>query len=220
MRECYLYNKCNHADCDTFCMRKYKMDILFDKALVSEKQRTPIPLYIDADNSDLEAFEKLNTIAKNVVQFINDGENLYIHSQICGNGKTSWALRIMQCYVDKIWAKSALTCRVLFIHVPKFLLALKDDISSKSDYVKHIKENVSQCDLVVWDEVGVKSLTPFEHEHILNLVNMRIELGKSNIYTSNLSNEELHNAIGDRLYSRIVNNSHEIELKGSDKRVL
>lgn len=217
---CYLYDRCNHTDCDTFCMRKYKMDFLYEQSLLTEKQREKISLYIDNDGSDLEAFENLKSIQDNILDFVNKGDNLYIHSHICGNGKTSWAIRLLQVYLDKIWVKSPLVCRVLFIHVPKFLLALKDDISVKSEYIKQIKDNVLDADLVVWDEVGVKSLTNFEHENILNLINARINSGKSNIYTSNLSNEELHVAVGDRLYSRIVNYSLEIELKGADKRKL
>ena len=109
---------------------------------------------------------------------------------------------------------------MLFINVPRFLLSLKDNISEKSDYVQHIKENVLTCDLVIWDEIGTKSLSTFEHENVLNLVNARIDSGKSNIYTSNLTNDELHTAVGDRLYSRIVELSSDIELVGSDKRGL
>ena len=76
------------------------------------------------------------------------------------------------------------------------------------------------ADLVVWDEVGTKGLTQFEHENILNLINARIDLGKANIYTSNLSDAELHQAVGDRLYSRIAILSDGVELVGSDKRAL
>ena len=74
------------------------------------------------------------------------------------------------------------------------------------------------ADLVVWDEVGTKGLTPFEHENILNIINARIDAGKANVYTSNLSDEDLHQAVGDRLYSRIAIASDAVELVGSDKR--
>lgn len=157
---------------------------------------------------------------EDILNFVNTGTNLYIHSKTCGNGKTAWSLRLLQAYFDKIWYKSELKCKALFIEVPRFLLALKDNIATCSDYVQHIKDNVLDCDLVIWDEIGTKGLTQFEHENILNLINARINAGKSNIYTSNLDDSELHLALGDRLHSRIVNYSVDIVLYGKDKRGL
>ena len=49
---------------------------------------------------------------------------------------------------------------------------------------------------------------------------MRIDKGKTNIFTSNLGAKELTTAVGERLTSRIVNRSVDIELHGSDKRHL
>ena len=79
---------------------------------------------------------------------------MYIHSETCGNGKTTWAVKILKEYLFKIWHKSDLTCKVLFVHVPRFLIALKDNISVKSEYVQYIKDNVLDADLVLFDEIG------------------------------------------------------------------
>lgn len=220
INNCFLYNKCNHIDCDKFCLRKYKLEFLYKEALLSDNQRQHKQLVIDSDGTDQIEFERLKIIEQNIQSFIQNGHNLLIHSVICGNGKSSWAIRMIQAYFNKIWLKTDLSCKALFINVPRFLLALKDNISDKNDYVQHIKENVLNCDLVVWDEVGLKNLTSFEHENILSLINARIDLGKSNIYTSNLNLNELHESLGDRLYSRIVNYSEIIKLNGSDKRAL
>ena len=45
-------------------------------------------------------------------------------------------------------------------------------------------------------------------------------MGKSNIYTSNMTANELNERLGSRLYSRIQNLSVDIEFAGSDKRGL
>ena len=218
-RNCFLYEECNHRDCnEDFCMRLYKLDYLYNLALLSQQQRKHLDLVVDEDGTDVEEFQNLKSIENNILRFVENGDNLYIHSRICGCGKTSWALRMIQAYFNKIWNPSGLVCRALFINVPRFLIELKDNISSKSEYITHIKENVLNCDLVVWDEIGSKGLSSFEHENILNLLNARLDMGKANIYTSNLTNEELHESVGDRLYSRIVNNSIDIQLNGADKR--
>ena len=157
-------------------------------------------------------------IENDIIKFVEDGRNLYIHSSTCGNGKTAWSIRMLQSYINKIWYKSDLTCRVLFINVPRFILALKDSMNMSSDYIDHIKRHIFDADIVVFDEVGTKSLTTWEHEQILNLVNTRIDLNKTNIYTSNLTGMELREKVGDRLYSRIINLSTDVELFGKDKR--
>lgn len=126
---------------------------------------------------------------------------------------------MVEAYFNKIWLKSDLKCRVLFISVPRFLLELKSNISEKSEYIEHINENILDCDLVIWDDIATKLGTEFELSHLLSIIDTRINNGKSNMYTSNLSGVELNKALGDRLYSRIQNYSdYVIELQGKDKR--
>lgn len=175
---------------------------------------------VDADKGDLEAFKYLKSIQNAVEDFVANGDNLYIHSLISGNGKTSFAVKILKEYLFRIWPKSELKCRGLYIHVPKFLIAMKDNISERSEYVQHIKKNAVDADLVVFDEVGTKSLTSFEFENILTIINSRLDYGKANIYTSNLTNEEMLDNLGSRLYSRIINNSNDVLFVGQDKRGL
>lgn len=219
-KDCWLKNQCNQCDCNTFCMRLYKLDFLYDQALVTLQQRKHVNLRLDNNGVDRQAFEMLRNIQLDIEAFVSNGNNLFLHSSIAGNGKTAWSLRLLQSYFNSIWHKSSLECKALFINVPRFLLALKDNISKENSYINHIKEHVLSCDLVIWDEIGTKGLTQFEHENILNLINARIDAGKSNIYTSNLNETELHEAVGDRLHSRIVNLSTNIEFFGYDKRGL
>ena len=221
MSTCYLREICNGKDCSAdFCLRKYKMDSLYSAALMSESQKKHITLRVDEDGTDLEQFKQLASIEQDIVTFINEGKNLFLHSTNCGNGKSSWSLRLAEAYFNKIWARTEIKCRVLFISVPRFLLALKDNITTKSTYVDYIKENVLEADLVIWDDIAAKMGSEFELTHLLNIIDNRLALGKSNIYTSNLNRQQLYTALGERLTSRIANMSIDIELHGADKRIL
>ena len=111
-------------------------------------------------------------------------------------------------------------CRALFINVPFFLQALKDNISIKSEYISHIKENASQCDLIIWDDISNKIGTDFEINSLLSIIDSRLMQGKSNIYTSNVSPADLKNYLDIRLGSRIATASNCIQLVGGDKRGL
>jgi DNA replication protein DnaC len=226
---CYYTIKCKkykEGNCpltsssDAVCLKLYKINKLQELALLSEKQREHVPLRLDSDKCDKDAFEKLKEIETRIESFIRNGDNLYIYSANTGNGKSSWALRLLSSYFEKIWYSSDLRCRGLFINIPKFLISLKENISQKSDYIQHIKDNVLKADLVIWDDVATKGFTTFEMENVLNLINNRLDDGKSNIYTSNLIGEELRGAVGDRLYSRMIGLSEVITFVGKDKRGL
>lgn len=200
-------------------MKYFKINTLYDLSLIPLNKRTHVNLRIDDDGKDEEAFIKLKEIENNIVDFINSGKSLFLYSSITGNGKTLWTLRMVETYFNKIWLKSELKCKVLFISVPRFLLELKSNISEKSEYVEHINNNVLDCDLVIWDDIATKLGTEFELSHLLSIIDTRINNGKSNMFTSNLSGVELNKALGDRLYSRIQNYSDVvIELQGKDKR--
>ena len=210
----FIQNTCN----DLFCIRLYKMDELYNQSLLSTQQRLPIKLRLDENRIDESPYTLLKEYQQNILDVVQNGTNIYIYSPITGNGKTSWAIKFIQSYVQKIWANSDLHCQALFISVPKFMRELKINIDTKSDYVQHINKYVSDADLVIWDDIATKSATEFEHEQLISIIDTRIEDNKSNIFTSNISPSELNNYLGARLTSRIVGLSKIICFNGSDKR--
>lgn len=212
---CPLVNTC---ECGAQCIKYRKMDYLANNALLTKKQQHPIKLYVE--DIDEQAYERLNEIKMNIKDFVDNSSNLLIFSKIVGNGKTGWSLKILMNYFNQIWASTDFVCRGLFINVPRFLNELKENIRESSEYIEHIKANILNADLVIWDEVGLKDLTTYEHDYLFSYINARLDNGKANIFTSNLDKSELEQSLGVRLYSRIVNNSECIELKGSDKRGL
>ncbi len=219
---CWMENNCKKLHCndENGCLIKFKLEYLFEEAGIAENKRINQTLVTDADGTDRTEFQKLALIQKNILDFVNNGENLYIYSIQAGNGKTSWAIRLVQSYFKKIWLKTELRCRALFINVPSFLLALKANINEPNEYYKHIVDNVLDCDLVVWDDIGNKMGTEFEISHLLSIIDSRINMGKSNIYTSNIPPDQLGNLLDIRLGSRIANASECIQFKGGDKRSL
>ena len=227
--DCWMKNYCNkylsnpNCDCsldNVFCSKLFKLDKLYTESLLSSNQRLHQTLFIDSDGSDRQSFLRLKEIEENIVNWVSQGNNLYIYSNTCGNGKTSWSIRLLRSYLESIWYKSDLICKALFINVPRFLIALKNNISEKDEYASHIKDNVLKADLVVWDDVAIKTATTYEMENLLSIIDNRLNNSKSNIYTSNLFGQDLNEKLGERLYSRIVNLSEVIEFVGQDKRGL
>lgn len=220
-QECFLFEECNHKYCDAgFCLRKYKLDGLYEAALIPQALRKHLVLRIDQDDTDLEEFKKLAGIESTILDFVKNGRSLFIHSSNSGNGKTSWALRLIQAYFNEVWPQVDTTCHALYISVPRFLIALKDSISRPSEYIDYIKENILQADIILWDDIAAKTGTDYEINQLLGFIDGRIAAGKANIYTSNQNAAEMYESLGSRLTSRVANMSTDVELHGADKRYL
>lgn len=219
MAQCPYTLKCNQSRCGAeFCIRRTKLDELYKASGLADAQKVRIAL--DADPVDYVAFTKLKQLEDNITEFVKQGFNLYLHSANTGNSKTTWSIRMVQSYFSDNWAKLDLSCHVLFISIPSYLIALKRNMNTPDEYALFINKNVYDADLVIWDDIGTKFASEYDIEQLFNILNRRIQNGKANIFTSNLSDIELVSALGTRLASRISQGSINIELFGQDKRSL
>ena len=209
------YHSINCADDCNRCLKYSYIKKLMISANTPIKSQRPIIL--DSNAQDYDAYVLLNGIKNDILNFIDNGESLYICSHNTGNGKTSWALKIMHKYFSSIWNVCDITePQSLFIYVPEFVLALKDFNNPLS---KHYLNSVKTVPLVVWDDIGTADITNYDYTQLLVYINTRYQSGLSNIYTSNLTTlQELSNKIGDKLASRVYNSSTIVELKGKDMR--
>jgi len=214
----YLSNQCNENI--SFCIKNEKLSSLMAMSLLPSNKWKKESLYIDESKADEDVFHYLSEVQNRIEEFVSSGENLYLYSNITGNGKTAWAIRLLQSYINSIWYKCDLSCQALFVSVPSYLLAIKDTISNKNEYADYIKRNILEANLVIWDDIGTKVATSFEHENLLSIIDLRMNSGKSNIFTSNIPPDALHSYAGDRLYSRIINYSVCLCFTGVDKRRL
>lgn len=218
-KKCWYRNKCKNYEtnkCNKNCIRYIEMHYLIESSNIPKGNQFKNELI--PSKIDLAGFELLKEIKDDVENFVNNGENLYIHSQNFGNGKTTWAIKIMQSYFDKIWAGNGLITRGLFIHVPSFLTKFKEVINKKDEEFEEMKKQLTDVDLVIWDDIAAGKLTDYDHTNLLTYIDQRKLNGKANIYTGNLSENELSIAVGNRLKSRIWNDSTIVELNGADRR--
>ena len=223
-KDCWISSACKKRDtCEhgesQYCPRLFRLTELYSHSMLTEKQWQPTVLYPDNIEQEIAAFETLNKIKNDIEAFVISGSSLYLYSSFAGNGKTSWAVKLMQAYFGAIWHKT-IECSAIFINVPRFMMELKSSISSPSKYIEDIKSKIYDVPLVVWDDIGSKVGSEYEIETLLSYINARIDLGRANIYTSNITPEELTDVLGGRLSSRIVSMSTCVKLVGRDKRGL
>ena len=215
------FRRTNDEVCsDIYCPINSKMNYLIEHSLLSNKDKFPVVLIPDIDGTDTDKFIQLRDIQKDIYNFVIKGQNLFIYSDITGNGKSSWAKKLLLSWFKSIIYQTDYNCKGLYLSVPKFFNELRNNIKEKSDYIEYVKDLIPKVELVVWDDIGIKALSNWEHDILFDLINTRVEKGLANIFTSNIQPNEIKERLGDRIYSRIIQLSNLIELNGKDKRGL
>lgn len=216
--DCWYANGCNlyKPDCQKVCHRYLEMKYLISNCGMPNAERYIKP--IRPEECDLPAYKRLQGIKDNIVSFVEDSKQLYIVSDYFGNGKTTWALKILYKYFDEIWCGNGFRVRGYFVYVPEFLNKVRNSSFRNSEEYKSLSKILNSADLVVWDDIASTNLDNYDHSNLVTFIDPRILKGKSNIYTGNLQSESLANALGNRLYSRVWDASEVVELKGRSRR--
>lgn len=168
---------------------------------------------------DYDAWNWLEDYRCNVVEHVKNGKSIVITSPTVGNGKTSWAIRLLQRYIAETALDGRLVDKAVFC-VSSSMLEIFGDFGYFEtsieffDYLNRLKN----CDLLVIDEIGSGRITQVSYNHFYDLVNYRVDNNLATIYTTNYNDEQIKDALGERLYSRIYDMSTVIEFSASNVR--
>lgn len=213
--ECWYKNNCKQYHEGCACLRYDEMVALFQQSNIPEGRWGKISLTTDVDISQ---FRRLAEIKRNIKNWVEGGNNLYLYSRNFGNGKTSWAIKLMQSYFNSVWPGNRFRRRGVFFSVPEFIDREHIRMNGDDEEFDELREALVTCDLVVWDDVSAVKLTDYSHSVLLNFIDTRLVNNKCNIFTGNLDGERLGQFAGGRLASRIWNESEIIQFNGPDRR--
>lgn len=171
---------------------------------------------------DEEAFEYLNKVKDNIVSFVRLHHNLLITSEHVGNGKTTWAAKIILHYIDTYAQEYSFknNTPVLFINIPDFLMRKKLVISDKliADEISEIEKSILTAKIVVFDDIATKVASDYDREILYSYINYRTDNLLTNIYTSNIFVYNLSEELGERIADRVIGYSKCVELTGAGMR--
>lgn len=218
--KCWYRNNCPNVDtesCKWSCQRMQQTKYLFDLSNLRPPHRKSQNLNIQLLNSEAQTY--INGVLGDVPYFVRNGFNAYFYGGT-GNGKTSWAVEILTNYFFEIAETNCNECRGLFISVPTLLMKTKMNIAHPNfdPYFCEIVDSIGKVDLVIWDDIIQTDPTAYESQLLYSLINERLLRKRANIFTSNLSRNEL-SEVDYRLYSRICTMSDCVEFTGEDMRV-
>lgn len=222
-KECIFFEVCQTKEespniCSIDCIRYAEMKYLIDNSGLPNNLRGKTIL--NPEPVDYNAFCSLANIKDNILDFMAEGKNLYLYSENVGNGKSSWLAKILKTYFNKIWAGNGFRRRGYFLYLPTFLIELKESIRNPNDKLDELKELLKTIDLLCIDDIAASTLSEFEHNYLLYIIETRLSNGLSTLYSSNLNEQNLTQYLGTRLKSRVFNNSQIIRLQGRDRRGL
>lgn len=201
------------GECYKMCVDFNEIDLMMHNANIPHKYVQPIVLYPSC-KEDVESFEILSEIKKNIAAMVEQGFNLYIKSSQRQNGKTSWGIKILQNYIHHLIGKPGSKDRALYLDLNEYLRELKLSFDSKDKEFKETEKVMRECDLLVLDGIDEVRLSEYERNYLKMIIKSRLANNLSNIFIGRNTAGNLINAIGNDLKYYVEDNSIVISIYG------
>jgi DNA replication protein DnaC len=213
------------SKCGWDCIGWHQLNNIYALSHMPKRYQRELILNLDAPDSqqDKMAYVFLRDWMQDVERNIKEGNGLYIMSQNRGNGKTSWACKIMNEHFKNVALRNDLRCRGIFINVPSFLQDMRQAMDSEEhrEEANQKIESIMNADLVIWDDIGTEVPSNWVRERLYSFINHRYSNNLSQIFTSNIMLEDLAHEkfMGERIASRIIGQCQIVEFKQRDRRI-
>lgn len=153
-------------------------------------------------------------IREKFVQLKSTRKGLFIHGAV-GVGKTHTAFAL-----KKQWDSENPYRLSIFWNTGELLQSTRSDMDRQNyDKARAMETLLDTESLIFLDDLGAESPSGWVLEQMYTLINKRYMDMKPMIITSNLSLEQIGQALGDRIASRLAEMCDVIELTGEDKRL-
>lgn len=131
-----------------------------------------------------------------------------------GLGKTHLSLAIASELIERGFG-------VIYASAPELLSRMsRENIDFNYSENISIGQYLSDCDLLILDDLGTEFSTKFTVAALYNIINARVILSKPTIISTNLSVRELEEKYNQRIVSRIIGTMSRVAFIGTDIRYL
>lgn len=178
---------------------------------------------LNVPDSDVRAYDRLVEIKNSIYDISEpnlDMKNLLICSNKTGNGKTSWAIKILQYFIFKSAQHYPEEENGFFVPVTEFVLASKEYDSSYRKKYWDMLNMIEKSRVVVFDDIGAGEYSRAEYMSLLSAIEGRVFRKQYCIFTSNFTekNDVVVKKLGERLADRVFETSEKIILNGDGVR--
>ena len=200
--------------CDEHCPIFKNMKAAFTHSGLEQQYWYPFTL--KSVSVDSKEVSKIMQIRNNLIEFVEEGNNILIQSSKCGNGKTSWGIKLLQKQIELSSKQSSIPA--YFVYTPSLLLEARKSINSKNTNFEKLVDILENCPLVMFDDVASIPLKDYDLLILSSIIEKRLTRKLSSIFTTNCENDVLKVNLGDRLFDRINRLSTIITFKGGSMR--
>ena len=157
--------------------------------------------------------EKIYKFCKSYAQSFTPASGSILMKGATGLGKTHLSLAIANEVIRRGYG-------VIYVSAPALLSKLEKEYFSRGTDDSNTIQMLSDCDLLIIDDLGTEFRTQFSVSQIYNLLNSRLLQGKPFIISTNLTMAELEKAYSERFVSRINGAAQKLDFLGRDLRLL
>lgn len=130
-----------------------------------------------------------------------------------GLGKTHLSLAIAGEAIKKGY-------NVIYGSAQSFFSRIENEHFNRTKANENTEETITECDLLIMDDLGAEFSTSFTVSVFYNIVNNRMLAGKPTIISTNLTPPELESRYSRRVTSRLISEYQALNFVGRDIRQL
>ena len=157
---------------------------------------------------------KLSTIKEMLLDFTKHNKpiNIFISGKT-GNGKT---------YLSRFIGQNLLNSHktVIYITVNDLMNVVFKNMNSDNKKDSVLLDYITDCDMLILDDLGKENVTDFSIRYIYNLIDNRLNNQKSTIVCSQHNFAEISDFYDEGLTTRLCNYFYPIRLDGKDLRAI
>lgn len=175
----------------------------FDK---SEMQRWTF----ETDDQQQPKLRKaMQAYADGFADFRSSGKGLILFGDV-GTGKTFAAACVANALIDQ-------GVPVLMTNFTRIINRIQESFEGRQNYI----DSLNGFDLLIIDDLAAERDTDFVNEMVYTIIDTRYRAGLPMIITTNVSLAQMMqetNTARKRIYSRVLERCHPVEVKGADRR--
>lgn len=158
---------------------------------------------------ETEYIKMAKNYVKHFERFRAEGKGLLLYG-VVGTGKSHIAACVANALLDA-------EKKVLMTNFATIINTLQNSFEGRQEYI----DSFNRYSLLIIDDLGTERSSEYMQENVFNIIDARYRSGLPMIITTNLTGEELQNPKEisyARIYERILEKCHPIEVKGSSIR--
>lgn len=180
----------------------------FDSFSLDYYSRTPPS---EGKSSHYEHMTRVLSFCRKYALSFSESSHSLLFQGAPGLGKTHLSLAIAREVIDKGYG-------VVYVSAPAILSRIESEHFDLRNPDNPSEKLVSDCDLLIIDDLGTEFTSRFTISSVYNIINTRMITNKPTIISTNLSLTELQEKYNSRIISRIIGMLDRVEFVGQDIR--